>query len=85
MTRPFRERFLDKICEWDGLFSLVFTANVVFLFLLGLTYYLSTPDEDAQVVSVLALGFILVSLAVTGTFLRVCSTREKAYVEAIED
>lgn len=85
MTRPFRERFLDNVCAWDGVLSIVFTMNVVFLVLLGLSFWLSTPSEESRVISLLALGFILVSLAVVTPLLRACRTRETVDVDATDD
>lgn len=85
MSRQFRDRFLDKICEWDWLFSLVLAADVVLLVLLGLTFYLSVPSEGSRVVSILALVFILGSLIAAASLLRVCRAREDVNLEAMDN
>lgn len=84
MTRPFRKRFLDKMCEWDWLFSLVLTVDVVLLILLGLSFYLMPPSGGTRVISLLALGLLLGSLIIATAFLRVCHARESTSPDSMD-
>lgn len=56
--------------DWLPLFRLLFTANVVFLFMLGLSLALWEPSPETQVIVKMALVPIVVSLLLSGFMIR---------------
>lgn len=67
-----KEQFWQMLCDSLPFFSLLFTANVVFLILLGLSWVFTTPNAETTYVSVLALGPIVVSLLLSVYVIRRC-------------
>ncbi len=67
-----KEQFWQILCDSLPFFSLLFTANVVFLVLLGLSWAFTTPTAETTYVSVLALGPIIVSLLLSIYIIRRC-------------
>lgn len=76
MSETFRKRFLDKVCPWDSVLTVLFGVNMAMLVMLGLAVLVGPQDEGTMVITGLALAFILVSLAIVVPLLRLCQTRE---------
>jgi len=72
---PFRERLLDNICQFDYIYYLAFTIEV--LLLIGSLVSYLFGDLDEQTRNILILDFILLGVlfALTTSAIYICSRR----------
>jgi len=64
------EFFWQRMQDWIPFFKLLFTANVVFLFMLGISLFLGQPSAETRVIIHMALVPIGLSLLLSGFMIR---------------
>ena len=69
-----KETFWQILCDARPLFSILFTANVVFLALLGLSWLFGSRDSEMTTITLLALVPISISFLLSAYVLRRCRT-----------
>lgn len=62
--------FWQRMKDWLPLFKLLFMANIVFLFMLGLSLFLGTPSAETRSIMQLVLIPIAISLALSTYLIR---------------
>ena len=64
------EFFWQRMQDWLPFFKLLLSANVVFLFMLGVSYFLAEPSAETKVIIQMSLVPIGLSLLLSGFMIR---------------
>ena len=64
------EFFLQRMQDWLPFFKLLLSANVVFLFMLGVSFFLAEPSAETKVIIQMSLVPIGLSLLLSGFMIR---------------
>jgi hypothetical protein len=68
--RGMNEFFWQRMQDWAPLFRLLFMANVVFLFMMGVSLFLGEPSAATRVIMQITLVPIVISLLLSGFMIR---------------
>jgi hypothetical protein len=64
------EFFWQRMQDWLPFFKLLLSANVVFLFMLGVSFFLAEPSAETKVIIQMSLVPIGLSLLLSGFMIR---------------